>query len=330
MLTREDIYNYVSIFNGGNDISVEFTEVASAPGKNSDLDESILKAIEVYNRYRPKLHEFTFVVLANKQNYQLPREQVGRGVWRYVPKQSVSDSYKQFPSSYYPVNYPGYAIKSADLMVFRTVISTERKILGSWDDFKYNPDSNTLTIYPIPLQSFAAVLECLHDRLFTVTNLFTTSGNTQTIYTTQVVNSNGLPVVNLVPGSIKVTIGTIELVDNYSGVLVSPNNGTTGVIDYQRGTITITFAQVPNPQLTARLSVCEVRTEDYNWFKDYVLALAKIIIGRKRKHFGGKIPGAQTDIDLDVDILTEGTEEKEKLEKKAENWMAAWVIPRIQ
>src|SRR5579872_4369414 len=129
MLTRDGIYNYISALNGGNDISVELTKDSQESSVPSDLDTIITKATEVYNKYRPKVCEFPFTINKNIQNYNLARSIVGRGVLRYIPKQSISDTYKQFPSNYYPVNYPGYNIKSSDLITFRGINATERKIL---------------------------------------------------------------------------------------------------------------------------------------------------------------------------------------------------------
>ena len=79
--------------------------------------------------------------------------------------------------------------------------------------------------------------------------------------------------------------------------------------------VIINFVNIPPANLAATLTICEIRTEDYNWFKDYALAIGKIIVGRKRMHFGGKIPGAQKEIDLDVDVLKEGNDEKKDLEE---------------
>jgi hypothetical protein len=330
MLTRDGIYNYISALNGGNQISVELTKDTEVVGVPSDLDTIITKATEVYNKYRPKVNEFPFIVIKNQQNYNLPRTIVGRGVLRYIPRQSISDSYKQFPSSYYPVNYPGYNIKAADLIGWRGINATERKILGSWDDWKYNQDNNTLTIYPPPLQSFNGVLETLHDRMFAVIqNIFTTTQG-QREYPVKLVNENRLPVVNIVPGSISIKIGTWTIVDDYSGNLSCSDPLVGGTIDYSKGIVTVIFTDIPPQGLSAALTICEIRQEDYNWFKDYALAIGKIIIGRKRSHFGGKIPGAQKEIELDVDVLKEGNEEKEKLEDTAKVWMLSWAIPRTQ
>lgn len=331
MLTRNGIYNYISALNGGNQISVELTKNSQENGVPSDLDTIITKATEVYNKYRPKVNEFPFTVIKNQQNYNLPRSVVGRGVLRYIPRQSISDSYKQFPSSYYPVNYPGYNIKAADLIGWRGINATERKILGSWDDWKYNQDNNTLTIYPPPLQSFLGVLETMHDRMFTVIdNLFITSGEIQREYKTQVVNEFRLPVMGIVPGSISIKIGVWTIVDDYSGNLSCSDPNVGGTIDYSKGIITVVFVNIPPQNLSATLTICEIRQEDYNWFKDYALAIGKIIIGRKRSHFGGKIPGAQKEIDLDVAVLEEGNTEKEKLEETAKIWQMSWAIPRTQ
>lgn len=329
-MTREDIYNYITTMCGGNSISVEFTTESLGAGKPSDLDVVIKKATEVYNRYRPKIHEFAFTVVQNIQQYTIPREQIGRGVFRYTPKQAIGDTFKIFPSTYYPINDPRYNIRSDDFMVWKGINATERKIFGTWDDFKYNPDSNTLTVYPIPQQSFNGTLETLHDRLFTKTLLFKTAGNIQTTYTARIKNQFNIPILNMVPGNCSLRIGPYELMDDYNGNFSSASTEVTGTIDYKTGTVTIVFAQAPSPNLEAYLSLCEIRTEDYDWFNDYCLAIARIIIGSKRKRFGGKIPGAQTPIDLDVEIQQQGEDAKKDLEDRARNWMNAWAIPRIQ
>lgn len=332
MITRDGIYNYIVSMMGGSDISVELSKDSEeGSGMPSDLDTIITKSTEVYNKYRPKVNEFPFTVRKNIQDYKMPRGTVGRGVLKYIPKQSISDTYKQFPSSYYPINYPGYNIKAADLIGWRGINATERKILGSWDDWKYNQDNNTLTIYPTPLQSSMGALVTLHDRMFTVIdNLFVTTGEIKTEYSVQIINEHRLPVVNIVPGSTSIKIGVWTIVDDYDGKLTCSDMDVTGTIDYSKGVIKVIFATIPPPNLKASLTICEIRQEDYNWFKDYALAIAKIIVGRKRKHFGGKIPGAQKEIELDVDVLTEGNDEKEKLEEQAKIWMLSWAIPTMQ
>lgn len=317
---------------GGNSISVELTHTSdiNRPGVPSDLDELIRKAMEVYNKYRPKIFEFDFTIVQGMQKYTITREKIGRGVWRYTPRQSLADTFKVFPSEYYPINDPRYNINSSDFMVWKGINATEKKIFGTYDDFKYSPDTNTLTLYPIPSQSATGVLETLHDRLFTRSLLFKTSGNTQREYTARIKNQYNIPIVNMVPGNCKLVIGPYELMDDWNGNFSSVSADVSGTIDYKTGTVNIIFADTPAPQLEAWISICEVRVEDYDWFKDYCLAMAKIIIGAKRKRFGGKIPGAQTPIDLDVDIQAQGLEEKKELEEKAKNFMNAWAIPRTQ
>lgn len=307
--------------NGGVDVSVELGD--------DDFNKCILpKTLEVYNRYRPILTENALTLIIDKQDYNLSRDIVGRGVFDVVPEERAVDTYRAFPSEYWPLNTPDQSMvrASTDLLVWKMNNTATRKILGAWDDFQYFPDQNILRIYPAPQQTQRVKVLSLHNRRFDTGQLTEKGDGAKVAFTFTVTDDEGFPIKNM--ARVLVVTSKLEMFRDNADGTITGNKGGSGVINYLTGEVTVTFNTAPVQDEVIQWELCEVHQSDYDWYKDYAVCIGDIILGRKRKKFSS-IPGSQTSIDLYTDILSEGTEAKTLLEEKATGWMTEWLIPRL-
>ena len=77
---------------------------------------------------------------------------------------------------------------------------------------------------------------------------------------------------------------------------------------------------------TSSNSPNDIPEEDWGWFKDYFLALSKIVVGNIRAKFGG-IPGPAAQNLRGSATLDEGREEKKELQTEIMSKSACRVPP---
>jgi hypothetical protein len=323
MLTIQQLKDYVMTLNGDQTVSVEL--------EDKDFTICILpKTMEVYNRYRPKVVEFPLTLVNGKQEYNLSRYNVGRGVFDLVPEDRVTDAYRLFPQEYWPHNYPvsNFSSRSPEILQWKVNDVATRKTLGVWDDFHYNRDTNILKVYPEPLSSMQTRIVTLHDRYFNAGEFSEKGNGVKVTFDFTIPDSEGFPIKSIATKSLSIVYKNEKFRDVGDGTLESTVSGSSGTINYSTGAISVTFNTAPLDGDIIQWELCEVYSEDYDWYKDYAIAIGDLILGRKRKKFS-QIPGSQAPVDLYVDILSEGSEAKERLEERAMSWATEWMIPRL-
>lgn len=317
-LTETKLKSFVLSILGDSDITVELEE--------TDWVSIFERVLARYNKYRPKLIDYPLAIISGKQEYNLKASRVGRGVFDIVFVREMGDAYfALFDSSYFPLNFGGYRLDTGNFLDWKTFHRAQQQVYGTEKDFDFNPDTNLLKIYPKPTIGETVNLVTGHDRYFLETLITSGDGAATTFIDKQLKDSEGFPLVNLVPG-IRIVANTEIFRDNKDGTLTS-NKGGDGSINYETGIVTLNFNDVPIAGQTINAEVFELRTSDITWYQDYALALAKIIVGYKRRRFSD-IPGQQASINLDVAIKDDGSEELKELEDSAKNWLVQLLIPR--
>lgn len=315
---KETLKEDTLVMLGDSDVQVEL--------ESRDWNAIFDRVYRVYNKYRPKMIPIDYNLVANKQEYQLNRNVIGRGVFDLIfTSGNVGENFMGFDSSYFPLNYQGSGIlQAATFLEWRLVKKSQDQVYGNLKDWEYLRDSNVLRITPVPTTTTRIKLMCGFNRLFGTYKLTTGTGNA-TFTSIQLKDEDEFPISNILPGFL---IKSKEEIfrDNYDGTITS-NKGGTGTVDYKNGTFNLQFNTAPANSSEISIECYEVREDDRDWWQSYVLALASVIVGAKRRRFGG-IPGQQGPIDLDTEVKSEGRSDIELLEKRAKLWQIEYLPGR--
>lgn len=291
----------------------------------SDWDILHPYVLSMYTKHRPLFQRVPLTTVVNKQDYILPIEKVGLGVYDvYFEDNSVDGAPRIFGEKYEPLAVGGMVPDATHYLQAKQNLRDTKDIYGTLEDWDYNEDTNVLTIYPIPSVSTKLVVQTMHARRFDTVRIGKFDASSPS-YVYKYKDEEGFNLHFMTTG-VTLLFGDEKfryLGDNQ----FKSTEDNTAVFNPTTSEITFTFDTAPTKDCDISYSACEISKQDYAWYQNYSLAVAKTIVGYKRRRFGN-VPGQQGPIDLDVAIKEDGTEDLRELTEQAKLWQYSHAIPR--
>lgn len=318
IVTTDLIKKYVLTQLGDSDITVELTD--------DDWTVILQRTLFKYNKYRPKKITARMAVVQGKQYYPMDEKVTGRGIIDCIFPDIWGRTYLPFPTDYYPWSKVPDRV-TGDFLSWNSLNIAREKVFGVQNNWEFDRDTKTLKLMPNPLQSYTLEYTFIQDREFEESIVIGTGDGTTKSFSGFIKNGTDIR-YNILPQHLSIKCGNISFASTNDNTFVGSDGTSTGTINYTTGAYTLTFTTAPAAGTPITYSVQEIRSSDIDWYDDYALALAMIIVGTKRKRFSN-IPGSQSSITLDTDMKTEGNTKLQELETRAKVWQLDYMVPRL-